>query len=73
MVTAAVTLFFLFCLQIGVHIFTRRPLCKDLSQLKPDDVITYLGKHNQALLLYLEHLVLERRIQVGYGDEAVSC
>lgn len=47
----------------GVHIFTRRPASKDQSQLNPDDVITYLGKHSQALILYLEYLVLERRIQ----------
>lgn len=42
-----------------------RPVGKDLlGELNPDDVITYLGKHSQALLLYMEHLVLERRIQV---------
>uniref|UniRef100_A0A667ZAK8 Transforming growth factor, beta receptor associated protein 1 n=1 Tax=Myripristis murdjan TaxID=586833 RepID=A0A667ZAK8_9TELE len=49
---------------IGVQIFTKRPTTKDQSGvLNPDDVITYLGKHSQALLLYLEHLVLERRLQ----------
>ncbi|KAM3877163.1 transforming growth factor-beta receptor-associated protein 1 homolog [Diretmus argenteus] len=49
---------------IGVQIFTKRLASKDQSGLlNPDDVITYLGKHSQALLLYLEHLVLERRIQ----------
>lgn len=32
--------------------------------MNPDEVIAYLGKHSQALLLYLEHLVLERKIQV---------
>uniref|UniRef100_A0A671TEV7 Transforming growth factor, beta receptor associated protein 1 n=1 Tax=Sparus aurata TaxID=8175 RepID=A0A671TEV7_SPAAU len=47
----------------GVHIFTKRPGSKDQPELNSDDVITYLEKHNQALLLYLEHLVLERRIQ----------
>uniref|UniRef100_A0AAZ3RRR3 CNH domain-containing protein n=1 Tax=Oncorhynchus tshawytscha TaxID=74940 RepID=A0AAZ3RRR3_ONCTS len=54
---------------IGVQIFTRRPVGQDQvkeqkDQVNPDDVITYLGKHSQALLLYLEHLVLGRRIQV---------
>ncbi|XP_034048733.1 transforming growth factor-beta receptor-associated protein 1 homolog [Thalassophryne amazonica] len=49
---------------IGVHIFIKRPSSKDHSnELNPDDVIAYLGKHNLALLLYLEHLVLERHIQ----------
>lgn len=52
------------CPQVGVHIFTKRPASKELPQLNPDDVISYLVKHSQALLLYLEHLVLERRIKV---------
>uniref|UniRef100_A0A3Q2QIJ4 Transforming growth factor, beta receptor associated protein 1 n=1 Tax=Fundulus heteroclitus TaxID=8078 RepID=A0A3Q2QIJ4_FUNHE len=47
----------------GVHIFTRRPACKGQPEVDPDQVIAYLGKHSQALLLYLEHLVLERKIQ----------
>lgn len=48
---------------IGVHIFTKRHTNKAQPELNPDDVITYLGKHSQALLLYLEHLVLEKRVQ----------
>uniref|UniRef100_A0A3P8QZX7 CNH domain-containing protein n=1 Tax=Astatotilapia calliptera TaxID=8154 RepID=A0A3P8QZX7_ASTCA len=48
---------------VGVHIFTKRHTSKDQPELNPDDVITYLGKHNQALLLYLENLVLEKRVQ----------
>ncbi|KAM4630033.1 transforming growth factor-beta receptor-associated protein 1 homolog [Polymixia lowei] len=49
---------------IGVQIFTKRPAVKDQTgHPNPDDVITYLGKHSQALLFYLEHLVLEKRIQ----------
>ncbi|KAM6980397.1 transforming growth factor-beta receptor-associated protein 1 homolog isoform 1-T2 [Aplochiton taeniatus] len=49
---------------IGVQMFTKRPVSKGQSgQPNPDDVITYLGKHSQALLLYLENLVLERRTQ----------
>ncbi|XP_035992465.1 transforming growth factor-beta receptor-associated protein 1 homolog [Fundulus heteroclitus] len=47
----------------GVHIFTRRPACKGQPEVDPDEVIAYLEKHSQALLLYLEHLVLERKIQ----------
>nr|XP_046193861.1 transforming growth factor-beta receptor-associated protein 1 homolog isoform X1 [Oncorhynchus gorbuscha] len=71
---------------IGVQIFTRRPVGQDQvkeqkDQVNPDDVITYLGKHSQALLLYLEHLVLGRRIQkeklhthlaVQYTDRVLS-
>lgn len=50
--------------QTGVHIFTKRPKSRNGSNLSPDDVVTYLGKHSRALLLYLEHLVLEEKIQV---------
>ncbi|CAB1327450.1 unnamed protein product [Coregonus sp. 'balchen'] len=51
---------------IGVQVFTKRPLGLGKDQVKeqkgqvnPDDVITYLGKHSQALLLYLEYLIQE--------------
>ncbi|XP_075905435.1 transforming growth factor-beta receptor-associated protein 1 homolog [Nelusetta ayraudi] len=47
----------------GVHIFTKRPKSRNGSNLSPDDVVTYLGRHCRALLLYLEHLVLEEKIQ----------
>lgn len=47
----------------GVQVFTKRPAAKNLPELNPDDVVTYLTKHREALLLYLEHLVLERQIQ----------
>ncbi|KAL6456082.1 hypothetical protein MHYP_G00359330 [Metynnis hypsauchen] len=50
--------------KIGVQIFTKRPISKETTgQLNPDEVIKYLEKHHQALMLYLEHLVLERRLQ----------
>ncbi|XP_062852884.1 transforming growth factor-beta receptor-associated protein 1 homolog [Trichomycterus rosablanca] len=50
--------------KLGVQIFTKRPASKELTgQLNPDEVITYLQKHHQALMLYLEHIVLERRLQ----------
>ncbi|XP_062303319.1 transforming growth factor-beta receptor-associated protein 1 homolog [Osmerus eperlanus] len=49
---------------IGVQIFTKRPVGKEQpGQPDPDDVIACLQKHSRALLLYLEQLVLERRIQ----------
>ncbi|XP_034381601.1 transforming growth factor-beta receptor-associated protein 1 homolog [Cyclopterus lumpus] len=48
---------------MGVNIFRKRPASKELLELNPDDVVSYLGKHSQALLLYLEHLVLERWIK----------
>lgn len=52
-------------LQIGVQIFTKRPTSEEkMGQLNPNDVIAYLEKHSQALLLYLEHLVLEKKLQV---------
>lgn len=47
----------------GVQVFTKRPATKNLSELNPNDVVTYLTKHHEALLLYLEHLVLEKQIQ----------
>uniref|UniRef100_A0A8C1EAM2 Transforming growth factor, beta receptor associated protein 1 n=1 Tax=Cyprinus carpio carpio TaxID=630221 RepID=A0A8C1EAM2_CYPCA len=50
--------------KVGVQIFTKRFTSEEKTgQLNPDDVITYLQKHSQALLLYLEHLVLEKRLQ----------
>nr|XP_061796722.1 transforming growth factor-beta receptor-associated protein 1 homolog [Nerophis lumbriciformis] len=48
---------------VAVHIFTNRSVGKVQPELQPKDVITYLEKHREALLLYLEHLVLERKIQ----------
>ncbi|KAK7898325.1 hypothetical protein WMY93_019178 [Mugilogobius chulae] len=47
----------------GVQIFTKRISSKNQVEPSPDDVVTYLTKHREALLLYLEHLVLERQIQ----------
>lgn len=51
--------------QVGVQIFTRRTVSDDQAgQMNPDSIIKYLHKYQQATLLYLEHLVLERRVQV---------
>ncbi|KAL4656550.1 transforming growth factor-beta receptor-associated protein 1 [Arapaima gigas] len=47
--------------EVGVQIFTRRPAGG--SQVNPDDVIKYLHKYQQATVLFLEHLVLDQRIQ----------
>ncbi|XP_033847660.1 transforming growth factor-beta receptor-associated protein 1 homolog [Periophthalmus magnuspinnatus] len=47
----------------GVQVFTKRIVRKNHPEPSPDDVVTYLTKHREALLLYLEHLVLERQIQ----------
>ncbi|CAL9701503.1 unnamed protein product [Knipowitschia caucasica] len=47
----------------GVQIFTKRIPTKNQPELKPDDVVTYLTAHREALLLYLEHLVLQQHIQ----------
>uniref|UniRef100_A0A8C4RHC5 Transforming growth factor, beta receptor associated protein 1 n=1 Tax=Erpetoichthys calabaricus TaxID=27687 RepID=A0A8C4RHC5_ERPCA len=50
--------------KIGVHIFTRRPVNEDKGvKLNPDVVIKYLHKYPQAIVFYLEHLVLDRNIQ----------
>ncbi|KAK1798712.1 hypothetical protein P4O66_006996 [Electrophorus voltai] len=46
---------------LGFRFSPRGPSPK--SSLNADDVITYLQKHHRALLLYLEHLVLERKVQ----------
>ncbi|XP_072321311.1 transforming growth factor-beta receptor-associated protein 1 homolog [Eucyclogobius newberryi] len=47
----------------GVQIFTKRIATKNQPEPSPDDAVTYLTKHREALLLYLEYLVLERQIQ----------
>ena len=53
-------------LQIGAQIFTKRPVDGDQgSKMNPEDVVTYLQKHSHALVLYLEHLVLDQHVQVG--------
>ncbi|KAI4884620.1 hypothetical protein NFI96_022242 [Prochilodus magdalenae] len=68
--------------KIGVQIFTKRPISKETTGLlNQDEVIKYLEKHSQALVLYLEHLVLDRRVQkekyhthlaVLYADRVLS-
>ena len=50
--------------QVGVQVFTRRPLDEQQSGFNPDDIISCLKKYPQALVKYLEHLVTDRRLQV---------
>ncbi|MGH0122128.1 UNVERIFIED_CONTAM: hypothetical protein FKN15_060552 [Acipenser sinensis] len=51
--------------KVGVQIFTRRPVDEEKAgKLNPDDIIKYLHKYSQAVTQYLEHLVLDRKIQV---------
>ncbi|MBN3281869.1 TGFA1 protein, partial [Polyodon spathula] len=50
--------------KVGVQIFTRRPVDEEKTgKLNPDDIIKYLHKYPQAVTQYLEHLVLDRKIQ----------
>lgn len=53
-------------LQIGVQVFTKRPLDeKQQTGFNPDDIISCLKKYPKALVKYLEHLVIDRRLQVS--------
>ncbi|XP_006639313.1 transforming growth factor-beta receptor-associated protein 1 homolog [Lepisosteus oculatus] len=50
--------------KVGVQIFTKRPEDEEKKgKLNPDNVIKYLHKYSQAIILYLEHLVFEKNIQ----------
>ncbi|KAM4796789.1 transforming growth factor-beta receptor-associated protein 1 [Rhinophrynus dorsalis] len=50
--------------QVGVHIFTKRSAEEQLQNgFSPDKIVSHLCKYRKALLMYLEHLVLEKRIQ----------
>lgn len=53
-------------LQVGVQIFTKRPLEEqERNNINPDDIISCLNKYPKARVKYLEHLVLERKIEVS--------
>lgn len=58
----------LFFFQVGVQVFTKRPLDEQQSSFSPDSVITCLKKYPKALVKYLEHLVTDRRLQVSASD-----
>lgn len=53
-------------LQVGVQVFTKRPLDEQQqTSFNPDDIISCLKKYPKALVKYLEHLVIDRRLQVS--------
>nr|XP_009672123.1 PREDICTED: transforming growth factor-beta receptor-associated protein 1 isoform X2 [Struthio camelus australis] len=50
--------------EVGVQIFTKRPLEEqEKNNINPDDIIGCLNKYPKSLVKYLEHLVLERKIE----------
>nr|XP_025724865.1 transforming growth factor-beta receptor-associated protein 1 isoform X2 [Callorhinus ursinus] len=49
--------------EVGVQVFTKRPLDEQQNNFSPDSVITYLKKYPKALVKYLEHLVIDRSLQ----------
>ncbi|KAG9348674.1 hypothetical protein JZ751_028991 [Albula glossodonta] len=50
--------------KVGVQIFTRRAVTEDQTgQMSPDAIIKYLHPYQEATLLYLEHQVLDRKVQ----------
>ncbi|KAM3933506.1 transforming growth factor-beta receptor-associated protein 1 isoform 1-T3 [Leptodactylus fuscus] len=51
--------------QVGVEIFTKRSLEEQLQNegFCPDKIVDHLCKYTKALLIYLEHLVMEKNIQ----------
>nr|XP_025958980.1 transforming growth factor-beta receptor-associated protein 1 isoform X2 [Dromaius novaehollandiae] len=49
--------------EVGVQIFTKRPLEEQEKTINPDDIIGCLNKYPKSLVKYLEHLVLERKIE----------
>ncbi|XP_047637279.1 transforming growth factor-beta receptor-associated protein 1 [Phacochoerus africanus] len=49
--------------EVGVQVFTKRPLDNQQGSFNPDDIITCLKKYPRALVKYLEHLVMDRRLQ----------
>lgn len=58
-----------------MQIFTKRPLEEqEKNNMNPDDVISCLNKYPKARIKYLEHLVLERKIEVSpTGIPKVVC
>lgn len=49
--------------EVGVQVFTKRPLDEQQNSFNPDSIITCLKKYPKALVKYLEHLVIDRRLQ----------
>uniref|UniRef100_A0A8C8VN25 Transforming growth factor beta receptor associated protein 1 n=1 Tax=Pelusios castaneus TaxID=367368 RepID=A0A8C8VN25_9SAUR len=51
-------------LQVGVQIFTKRPLEEQQkTSFNPDDVMNCLNKYSKSLVKYLEYLVLDKKIE----------
>lgn len=49
-----------------MQVFTKRPLEEqEKNNINPDDIISCLNKYPKARIKYLEHLVLERKIEVS--------
>ncbi|XP_054977969.1 transforming growth factor-beta receptor-associated protein 1 [Sorex araneus] len=49
--------------EVGVKVFTERPLDEQQNSFNPNDIITCLNKYPKALVKYLEHLVMDQRLQ----------
>uniref|UniRef100_A0A8D2D1X8 Transforming growth factor beta receptor associated protein 1 n=1 Tax=Sciurus vulgaris TaxID=55149 RepID=A0A8D2D1X8_SCIVU len=50
--------------EVGVQVFTKRPWDEQQkNSFNPDDIIDCLKKYPKALVKYLEHLVIDRRLQ----------
>uniref|UniRef100_A0A5F9CIS0 Transforming growth factor beta receptor associated protein 1 n=1 Tax=Oryctolagus cuniculus TaxID=9986 RepID=A0A5F9CIS0_RABIT len=49
--------------EVGVQVFTKRPLDGQQDSFNPDDIISCLKKYPKALVKYLEHLVMDRGLQ----------
>ncbi|XP_037662751.1 transforming growth factor-beta receptor-associated protein 1 [Choloepus didactylus] len=50
--------------EVGVQVFTKRPLDeRQKNSFSPNDIIKCLKKYPKALVKYLEHLVIDRRLQ----------
>ena len=51
--------------EIGVGIFTLQSISQPISDvMKPDTIVDYLHQYPKAVVKYLEHLVLEKNIEV---------
>lgn len=49
--------------EVGVQVFTKRPLEEQQDSFNPDHVLSRLKKYPNALVRYLEHLVMDRNLQ----------
>ncbi|XP_036309907.1 transforming growth factor-beta receptor-associated protein 1 [Pipistrellus kuhlii] len=49
--------------EVGVQLFTKRPLEEQQDSFSPDHVLSRLKKYPSALVRYLEHLVVDRNLQ----------